>query len=149
VLRDRLGVVPAARGERLAVGPKHGRHLGIGDADWARPLVNDAAAQPTALVGDGEKARAIRRDADCRDAAEMLVRRGQLDAAAIDQVAEARAGRISGLKRRDRLRAHLDADRRFGLARAGLPEGGESEEGEESEDNRNGVIPGLTPALTR
>ena len=72
-----------SRAPRAAsVGPEHRRHLGIRDAGRARALIDDAAAQPAALVGHGEEARAVGLHADRRDAAELRVRRGQLDAAA-------------------------------------------------------------------
>ena len=84
----RLGVVPAARRERLSVVAEHRRHFGIRDAGGPRALIDDAPAQPVALVGHGEEFRAVGLDADRRDAAEVRVGRGELDAAAKGERAE-------------------------------------------------------------
>src|SRR5712692_6005100 len=72
VLGDRFGVEPAVLGERAAIGAEDRRHLGLGDAAGARPVVEDAAAQPPAVVAQGDEMRAIGRDSYRRDAAELL-----------------------------------------------------------------------------
>ena len=66
VLGERFGVVPAPRRERLAVRTEDRRHLGVGDAGRPVAVVDDAAAQPAALVGDGEKTRAVAPRRGCR-----------------------------------------------------------------------------------
>ena len=74
VLGERLGVVPAARRQRPAVGAEDRRHLGIRDADRPRALVDEAAAKPPALVGERDEMRAVGGDANGRNAAELPVR---------------------------------------------------------------------------
>ena len=134
--RHRLGVVPAARGERLPVVTKHRRHFGIRDAGGPDSLIDDAAAQPISLVGHGEEFRAVALDADRRNAAEVRVRRRQLDAAAKGELAEPGAFRIARLERRDRPRAHFDLGGRFRRARIGLRGDGERERRQQRESER-------------
>lgn len=70
---ERFGVVPAARGERLAVRPQHRRHLGIGDAGGLAAGVDYARAQPGTLVGQRQEMAAVRLDVQRGDAAERFV----------------------------------------------------------------------------
>ena len=59
VLRDRLGVVPAPRRQRFAIGAKDRRHLGVDDAGRTRSGIGDAPAQPPALVAGRDELLAI------------------------------------------------------------------------------------------
>ncbi len=140
ILGDRLGVVPAARRERLAVGAEHRRHLGVRDPGRPRAVIDDAPAQPAALVGDGEEARAVGGDAQRRDAAEFRIGRGQLHPAAECQRTEAHARRIARLEDRDRLRVDDDSDRCFRLARTVLGRGRKRKEGEQRDPERCAAI---------
>ena len=118
-LRERLGVEPAARGQRLAVGPEHRRHLGVGDAGRLAVLVDDAAAQPGAVVGHRQKVAAVRLHAKRRDAAERLVARGERKPAAEFQRAEAGLRRIAIIeRRRSAWRCTSMRDRRCGWCAA-------------------------------
>ncbi len=82
VLGDGFRVVPVADGERLAVRAQDRRHLGVGNVDRTRVVVDDAAAEPPALVAQRDEMRPVRGDANGRDAAEIPVRRAQHQAAA-------------------------------------------------------------------
>jgi hypothetical protein len=82
VLPHRLGVVPAAGGDRPAIGAEHRRHLDVVETHRCPIPIENAAAQPASLVGDGDEARAVGTHANGRNAAEVLVRRGEFDAAA-------------------------------------------------------------------
>ena len=113
VLRDRFRVVPAARGERPPVGTEDRRHLGVGNGARPRAFVDDAAAQPPALVVQGDEMGAVRRDANGRYAAEMLEGR----AAARDRRG-IRAGRIAGARDREYRSAAI------GCARTSIATGG-------------------------
>src|SRR5262249_58773380 len=67
VLRDRFGIEPAAVGERPSIGAENRRHLGIDDAARPRPVVDDAAAQPPALVAERDEDRAVGADTNGAD----------------------------------------------------------------------------------
>src|SRR5262249_50676846 len=85
-----------------------------GVRDAARPpaLVDDAAAKPPTLVAQGDEMRAIRPNANGRDAAEVLVGRTQHEAAAEFEQPELPAGGGANVQSRDRLAVNLDRDRR-------------------------------------
>ncbi len=117
VLGDRFGVVPAAIDEGAAVGAEDRRHLRIGDAVRPGALIDDAAAQPPALVGQGNEMRAVSRDADRRKAAEMPVRRAQHQAAAELQEPELPPQAVADVEARDRLGIDVDRDRCRGRRR--------------------------------
>ena len=72
---ERLGVVPAAALQRPAVRSEDRRHLGVGDRDRGLAAIDDAPAQPVALVGDRKEMLAVGRDAQARQAAEIAMRR--------------------------------------------------------------------------
>ena len=106
---------------------KHRRHLGIGHAGRTRTVVNDAPAQPVPLVADGEKVRTVGFNAYCREAAEMEMGRGELDAAAKRQRAEALALWIARLEDRDRPCANVNFGGLLRSTRIGLRGREESE----------------------
>ena len=105
---ERLGVVPAAAFQRLAVRSEDRRHLGVGDRNRDLAAIDDAPAQPVALVGDRKETLAVGRDAQPRDAAEIAMRGFQDQPAAEYERAEARARGLARVERLDRLRADLD-----------------------------------------
>src|SRR5262249_51500195 len=73
ILCDRFRVIPTARRQRSPVRAQDRRHFGVRDAARPRALVEDAAAKPPTFVGQGDEMGAIRRDANGRNAAEVLV----------------------------------------------------------------------------
>ena len=94
VLGERLGVVPAAPGERPAVRAEHRRHLGVGDRRSARRRdrrCGRAASGPCRSTARKRAPSAPTRNDG--DAAEVLVGRGQHQAAAELQRAEAACAR--------------------------------------------------------
>jgi len=114
VLRDRFRVIPPARRQRSPVGTQDRRHFGVRDAARPRALVDDAAAKPPTLVAQGDEMRAIRRNANGRNATEVLVGRTQHETAAEFEQPELPAGGVANVEGRDRLAANLDRDRRRG-----------------------------------
>jgi hypothetical protein len=88
IFGERFNIEPAARGERLAVGAEDRRHLGIGEARGLAVLVDDAGAQPGAVVGDAEEVGAVAIHMNGGHAAKRFVFRGQRQAAAEFQLAE-------------------------------------------------------------
>ena len=111
LIGERLGVIPAARREGAAVGAEQRRHLGVGDADRTLALIDDAAGEPISLVGQRDEMGAVGGHAQRREAAELLVRRGQLEAAAKFQRAEADLAGLARQKGIDRFRVDRDRDR--------------------------------------
>src|SRR5664279_5738321 len=81
-LRERLDVVPFARGQGLAVSAEYRRHFSVRNTRWLAVLIENAAAQPRAIVGDGKKAGAVGFDVERGDAAEGGVSRREHEAAA-------------------------------------------------------------------
>src|SRR6266849_4483496 len=73
ILRDGLGIIPSSLSKRRSVGSENRRHLGIGDANRPRSVVEDAASQPPSLVAQGDEMRAVRRNANGRNTAKVLV----------------------------------------------------------------------------
>ena len=111
VLGERLGVVPAARRERPAIGAENRRHLGVGDARRRVAVVDDAGAQPVALVGQGEEAATAGRPGSRR------CRRNRDAARSIRARRGTRARRIAAswfacTERGDQLGVDLDSNRR-------------------------------------
>src|SRR5262249_31061902 len=86
----------------------------VRDAARPRALVDDAAAKPPTFVGQGDEMRAIRRNANGRNAAEVLVGRTQHETAAEFEQPELPAGGVSNVGSCDRVGADLDCDRRRG-----------------------------------
>ena len=64
-----------------------------------RAVIDDAAAEPAALVADRDEARAVRRERGSPRCRRILVRRGQNEAAAEFELAEIAARRIARLER--------------------------------------------------
>src|SRR5262249_19076095 len=82
ILCDRFRVIPTARRQRSPVRTQDRRHFRVRDAARPRALVEDAAAKPPTLVGQGDEMSAIRRNANGRNAAAVLVGRTQHETAA-------------------------------------------------------------------
>src|SRR2546428_13356812 len=70
--------------------------------------------RPRTLVAQGDEMRAIRRNANGRNATEVLVGRTQHETAAEFEQPELPAGGGANVEGRDRLAANLDRDRRRG-----------------------------------
>src|SRR5262249_7195288 len=94
-LGERLGTVQAARGKRLAVGTKYRRDFRISNTSRFAVAVQNAAAQPRAVIGDCEKMRAVGLDMDSGDSAKRGIFRRQLESAAEFQGTEAHERRIA------------------------------------------------------
>src|SRR6202035_724448 len=75
--RDRLGIEPAARGDRPPVGTEHRRGLAGVEAFHVLAFVADAAGEPAALVGDCDEVLAFCIEPYFRQAAEATKARGQ------------------------------------------------------------------------
>ena len=118
-IRERLGVEPAARGERFAIGPEHRRHLGIGDGCRPAVVVHDTPTQPGAVVGQSQKMAAIGLDVQSGNAAERFVGRGEREAAAEFQGAEAHPRRIAIVEGGDWRRFNRNGRKRLAIARSG------------------------------
>ena len=112
VERDRFGIEPAARGDRLAVGAEHRRRLDVVEADHLAALVDDAAGEPASLVADGDEALALVVEPQARQAAEAAKPRGQDQPAAIFQRTEPDTRAVAGVERWYRPGVDLDRDRR-------------------------------------
>jgi hypothetical protein len=72
-----LGIVPATRAERLAVGVKDRRDFGLGNAHRFSVTIGNAATQPGAVIGNRDEVTAVRLDMDSRDATEGRIFRGK------------------------------------------------------------------------
>jgi len=90
---------------------KHRRHLGVGDSGRTFAVVDDAAGEPESFIGEGDEMLAVRAHPKRRKAAEMAIVRGQFEAAAEFQRAEAALFLIARQEQIDGLRVHLDRDR--------------------------------------
>ncbi len=113
VLRERFRVEPAMRGERFAIAIEHRRGFDFGDAVEAAIAIQHAAAKPAALVAERNEMLAIRGDPQRRQAAEILVARGELQPAAEFQCAELGTGRIADIEGSNRRCRYCDSARRF------------------------------------
>ena len=114
VLGERLGVVPAAPVERAAVGAEDRRDLGIGDRDWLAGAIDDAAAQPVALVVQRQEILAVGRNVQPRQPAEIAMGRIEHQPAAKRQRAEPLAFGLTRIEGFDGPRPDLDALLRIG-----------------------------------
>src|SRR5262245_15123318 len=108
-LADRLGVVPAPRGQRLAIRSEHRRDFGIGYACRSSVAIDNPPAQPRAAIGKRDEMTAVRLDVDARETAECGVVRRQHKAAAEFQIAKARQRGIAIVERSYRRRGDFDA----------------------------------------
>ena len=111
VERERLGIEPAARGDRLAVGTEHRRGLDVVEPGHLAALVDDAAGEPAALVADRDEALALCIEPQARQSAEAAKPRGQDEPAAIFELAEPHARAVAGVERGQRPGIDLDRDR--------------------------------------
>src|SRR5207244_3863137 len=102
VERERLGIEPAARGDRLAVGTEHRRSLDVVEPGHLAALVDDAPREPAALVADGDEAFALCIKAEARQSAEAAKPRGQNEPAAIFEFAKAHTRPVAGIERGQR-----------------------------------------------
>jgi hypothetical protein len=149
-LGERFGVVPAMRGQRLAVPGEHGRHLGVGDAGGLAVAIDDAAAQPEAVVGERQEMGAVRLHAQGGNAPEGPILGGQHQSAAEFQCAETDARGIAVVEGFDRRRRNRDArDRSAGTRRLGQRE--RADDQDQRGDQRAGGEPaaGNRPQSTR
>ena len=112
VERERLGIEPAARGDRLAVGTEHRRGLDVVEPGHLAALVDDAAGEPAALVADRDEALALGIEPQARQSAEAAKPRGQDQPAAIFELAEPHTRPVAGVERGQRPGIDLDRDRR-------------------------------------
>ena len=142
--RKRLGVEPVTEGERLAVGPDNGRHLGVRDAGGTAVAIDDATCEPGALIGDAEEVRAIRAHVNGGDAAEGLGGRGERQPAAEFKSTEARFRRVARVEALDRRRFNRDLGRC-----AGITHRLSQRERADGEGERDGECAGDQPAGAR
>src|SRR5205823_6677638 len=112
VERERLGIEPAARDDRLAVRTEHRRSLDIVEPGHLAALVDDAPREPAALVADRDEALALFIKAETRQSAEAAKPRGQDEPAAIFEFAKAHTRPVAGVERGQRPGIDLDRDRR-------------------------------------
>ena len=112
VERERLGIEPAARGDRLAVGTEHRRGLDVVEPGHLAALVDDAPGEPAALVADRDEALALCIKAETRQSAEAAKPRGQNEPAAIFELAKPHTRPVAGVERGQRPGIDLDRDRR-------------------------------------
>ena len=112
VERERLGIEPAARGDRLAVGTEHRRGLDVVEPGHLAALVDNAPGEPAALVADRDEALALCIKAETRQSAEAAKPRGQDEPAAIFELAKPQTRPVAGVERGQRPGIDLDRDRR-------------------------------------
>ena len=110
----RFGVPSAGA---FAVGAQSRRHFGIADRCGMVFLVDDAAAQPIALVGKREKVRSIRLNIQRGKAAEGRVRGFENQPAPEIKIAETAARGIVEIESVDPFGADADGMRHNGIIR--------------------------------
>jgi hypothetical protein len=82
---DRFGIVPAACGDRPAVGPEQRRRLDIVEPGHFTATIDDPAGEPASLVADRNEALALGVKPQRRQPAKAAKARGQDQPAAILQ----------------------------------------------------------------
>ena len=132
--RQPFGVAVARARQRIAVLRLDGAHAHRGHPlRQAFVVVGERARHPGAGIGDGEEALAVGIEGEARPAAEMLRRRGEHEAAAPGQPAEARRIALEPVEAADGTRVDGDrpgpqiGGRRLGAAEGEARTGGEDE----------------------